>query len=413
MLERIRLYAKADLGLRAVLRLLRDDWPDHPFLAEKVSNSLTRARRGKKSELSEAAQLVLLLHDRQTEDDGFFFRKDVEEGTGRLRRLFWMEPQQRVLYLRYQDVVLNDNTANTNRFNMALSTFVVVDANAKSRIVACALVSGETTEDYEWILEQLLESSSGVAPGVLLVDEDPAMEAASANIIPQTTVLNCIWHLCSLNLAKNLQGALRSDWQTFLPRFWTARNALTPDEFDRMWSALARDFGGRNRTGVESYLQRLYDRRQRWAWAWVGSHFTAGMQSTQRVEKSHDLIKREVRRTTPLKDLFGTIERRISDENLTNAYLNFMAEKTSRVFSSQVGQIFEGVEEMNIRYLGNFALYQMRREMIQALVYEAKIHANPEESQKKEADDLDEGGAVSKPSVLLIKRTTYSHCSPP
>ena len=115
MLERIRLYAKADLGLRAVLRLLRDDWPDHPFLAEKVSNSLTRARRGKKSEPSEAAQLVLLLRDRQTEDDGFFFRKDVEEGTGRLRRLFWMEPQQRVLYLRYQDVVLNDNTANTNR----------------------------------------------------------------------------------------------------------------------------------------------------------------------------------------------------------------------------------------------------------------------------------------------------------
>ena len=206
-----------------------------------------------------------------------------------------MEPQQRVLYLRYQDVVLNDNTANTNRFNMALSTFVVVDANAKNRIVACALVSGETTEDYEWILKQLLESSSGVAPGVLLVDEDSAMEAASANIIPQTTVLNCIWHLCSLNLAKNLQGALRSDWQTFLPRFWTARNALTPDEFDRMWSALARDFGGRNRTGVESYLQRLYDRRQRWAWAWVGSQFTAGMQSTQRVEKSHDLIKREVR----------------------------------------------------------------------------------------------------------------------
>ena len=243
-------------------------------------------------------------------------------------------------------------------------------------------MSGETTEDYEWILEQLLESSSGVAPGVLLVDEDPAMEAASANIIPQTTVLNCIWHLGSLNLAKNLQGALRSDWQTFLPRFWTARNALTPDEFDRMWSALARDFGGRNRTGVESYLQRLYDRRQRWAWAWVGSHFTAGMQSTQRVEKSHDLIKREVRRTTPLKDLFGTIERRISDENLTNAYLNFMAEKTSRVVSSQVGQIFEGVEEMNIRYLGNFALYQMRREMIQALVYEAKVHANTEESQK-------------------------------
>jgi hypothetical protein len=394
MTERIKHYATADIGLRSVLCLLRKDWPDHNFLARNVSNAIAKVKRGGLLELSEAAQLVLKLHDRQAEDATFFFRKDVEEVTGRLRRLFWMEPQQRVLYLRYNDIVLNDNTANTNRFNMALSTFVIVDANAKSRIAACALVSGETTADYEWILEQLLEASDGVAPGVLLVDEDPAMEAACASTIPQTTMLNCIWHLGSLNIAKNLQGALRSEWQAFMPRFWAARNALTPDEFERKWSALVQDFGGNNRRGVEAYLRRLSDRRQRWAWPWVGSNFTAGMQSTQRVEKTHHLIKREATRTTPLKDLFEVIERRISDEDLTNAYLNFMADNTSRAVITQVGQIFQGVEEVNVRYLANFALFQMRREMTQALVYETKVHAKPDE-EREEAHESNEDAVVS------------------
>jgi len=43
-----------------------------------------------------------------------------------------MNPVQRELYLRYRDVVLNDSTAQTNRFNMPLNTFVVVDTNGKA-----------------------------------------------------------------------------------------------------------------------------------------------------------------------------------------------------------------------------------------------------------------------------------------
>jgi hypothetical protein len=176
-------------------------------------------------------------------------------------------------------------------------------------------------------------------------------------------------------------------------RFWEARNALTPDEFERKWSALIRDFG-EGRGGVKSYLLRLSDRRERWAWPWVGTHFTAGMQSTQRVEKTHALIKRSVRRTTPLRDLFEVIERKISDENTTNEYLNYRAEKTSRLVTNQVGKIFEGVEEVNTRYLADFALFQMRREMTQALVYKAGIHDGSDEAQEEGIEELNKDPAV-------------------
>ena len=64
---------------------------------------------------------------------------------------------------------------------MPLNSLVVVDANSKSHLVASALLSGETTKDYEWLLQQILEANNQLAPNLLLVDEDPAIEAACAS----------------------------------------------------------------------------------------------------------------------------------------------------------------------------------------------------------------------------------------
>jgi hypothetical protein len=88
----------------------------------------------------------------------------------------------------------------------------------------------------------------------------------------------------------------------------------------------------------------------------------------------HELIKREARKTTPLKELFEIIERKISDEATTNAYLNYMAENSTRSVASHISKIFNDVDSLNIRYLGNFALYVMRKEMTQALVYKAVVN---------------------------------------
>src|SRR5437868_13167611 len=64
-----------------------------------------------------------------------------------------MSPSQIALWLEYHDVVLNDNTVKTNRYNMPLSLFLIVDNNTKSRLVAQSFVSDETVETYKWILE--------------------------------------------------------------------------------------------------------------------------------------------------------------------------------------------------------------------------------------------------------------------
>lgn len=75
------------------------------------------------------------------------------------------------------------------------------------------------TEDYEWILRQLLMANDNLAPHTIIVDDDHAKEAACANVIGHTVLLNCIWHLGHQNLNKNLRGALGKDWQAFISAF--------------------------------------------------------------------------------------------------------------------------------------------------------------------------------------------------
>jgi hypothetical protein len=133
MVAKIQLYSKADIGLRKVLILLKEECPDHHFVSRQISNAILKAKReGGQLDVPQVVQLLGLLHDNQREDGRWFICKDVDDVSGRLRRLFWMNPVQRELYLRYRDVVLNDSMAQTNRFNMALNTFVVVDTNGKA-----------------------------------------------------------------------------------------------------------------------------------------------------------------------------------------------------------------------------------------------------------------------------------------
>lgn len=72
------------------------------------------------------------------------------------------------------------------------------------------------------------------------------MEAACISQIPTTNIINCIWHLVSLNIPKNLCSIIGLNWEAFTQQFWIARNALTTDEFEQRWSVLTQEFGGIN-----------------------------------------------------------------------------------------------------------------------------------------------------------------------
>ena len=59
-----------------------------------------------------------------------------------------MTPDQVNLWLKYYDVVINDNTARTNQYQMPFGVFVIIDNKDKTRLVCQVLVSDETLETH-------------------------------------------------------------------------------------------------------------------------------------------------------------------------------------------------------------------------------------------------------------------------
>ncbi|CAG8843288.1 18094_t:CDS:1, partial [Racocetra persica] len=59
---------------------------------------------------------------------------DWDHNSKYLRRLFYISSDQIEQWLKYGDVILNDNTAATNYYKMVLSLFLVVDNHLSSRL---------------------------------------------------------------------------------------------------------------------------------------------------------------------------------------------------------------------------------------------------------------------------------------
>jgi len=283
---------------------------------------------------------------------------------------FWMSPSQLQLYRQYHDVIVNDSTMQTNRLGMKLNCTVVVDANFKTRLVACALSAHETETDYHWILEQLKKATGYLEPKVIMVDEDTAMDAALPEVFPRTHIVNCIWHIHE-NIRRHLSSPLGRRFDAFMARFRQVTDSLTPAVFDRHWLKLLEDFNNQKSDkpddeklyvgSVGKHLKRLYERRHHWAGPWVQASFTAGMRSTQRVEKSHHLIKKMgVDSKTKLAALFDVISGRV-DQELFKSELSSKKEVTQK--NPLIQAMFRSVIESNEKYLGSYAKIEMQEEI--------------------------------------------------
>ncbi len=102
------------------------------------------------------------------------------------------QQQRNELWPKFHDVVIHDNTVKTNRYEIALSLFVGIDNNFKTRVLAQALTKYEIQADYNWILQCILKATNNLSPVILYTDSDPAMLAAVQVIYPQTHHLLCI-----------------------------------------------------------------------------------------------------------------------------------------------------------------------------------------------------------------------------
>ena len=86
-----------------------------PLLLQDIYNQNTQFRRDIRQGLSTTEALIQYL-----QDEGIKYNILKEEGSNRLKGLFFAFPES-IQYLQtHYDILLIDNTYNTNRFNLLL-----------------------------------------------------------------------------------------------------------------------------------------------------------------------------------------------------------------------------------------------------------------------------------------------------
>ncbi|CAG8712348.1 5134_t:CDS:2 [Dentiscutata erythropus] len=114
-----------------IRRILIKKYPYHSIFTKDLYAEIQRHRPSARFNESDAARFYEELLSKQYEDP---------------------YPEQIIMWYKFGESIEHDNTARTNRYHMPLSLFVVQVNNMKSKIVAQALISNETTDSYWWVM---------------------------------------------------------------------------------------------------------------------------------------------------------------------------------------------------------------------------------------------------------------------
>ncbi|XP_027158292.1 protein FAR1-RELATED SEQUENCE 5-like [Coffea eugenioides] len=223
-------------------------------------------------EVGDASQVLAYLDGRANGEPNFFYKYavDVEK---RLIRLFWTDSQSRLDYQYFGDVLVFDSTYRTNAYRKPLVILAGVNHHYVTTIFGCALIVDETEDTYKWVLETFLEAMEKKAPISVVTDRDGAMRNAIKAVIPYARHRLCAWHL-KRNVVTNTNKGFVLDFSVAMDMI------CSHEEFERRWHLLVEKHNLRE----NQWVVDLYNKREKWAAAFLRGHFFAVRQNEHKEE---------------------------------------------------------------------------------------------------------------------------------
>ncbi|GBC03782.1 hypothetical protein RclHR1_05310009 [Rhizophagus clarus] len=211
----------ANLDASLQRQLLEARYPDREFHSKDISNAIQKAKHHARmipgNEPSNDASNLLKQINTMRGDDPLWFVECFTENNF-LSRIFWMNPKQINLWMKFSDVVICDTTFGTNRYNMSLMLFIGVDRRNHSRLLGQALTRDEREESFNWIISCLKKATSNISPRIIFTDADAALHNAIKTQFPDSQLASCIFHI-KQNLKKHIRPKIQSEYSNFIIEF--------------------------------------------------------------------------------------------------------------------------------------------------------------------------------------------------
>ncbi|XP_031105255.1 protein FAR1-RELATED SEQUENCE 5-like [Ipomoea triloba] len=243
--------------------------------------------------------LIEIFRQRQSSENDFFFDFEVDDES-RLCSFFWRDGKMMRDYELFGDLLVHDTTYRTNKYDMICGPFVGMNHHCMNVMFGCGFLLNERIESFVWLFRSFLRSMNGKSPQSIMTDQCAAMAAAISQVFPTSRHRLCIWHIGE-NSKKYIKG-LRNQ-KDFLDIFnCLLKHTDTEAEFELYWTRMVTTYKCHN----NSWIEKLYQCREKWCPAFNKDYFSGGILSSQRSETTNHSISRRLSKTAGLCDFYSS-----------------------------------------------------------------------------------------------------------
>jgi hypothetical protein len=300
---------------------------DLPFSNRDCWNHI-RNLRSKNLDVGDAQAVFNYCKRKQVENSNFFYSIQCDEDS-RMINFFWVDARSRLAYQQYGDVITFDTTYKTNKYSMPFAPFVGLNNHYQSILFGCALLQDESENSFIWLFETFLEAMDGKKPISVITDQDLAMKAALAKVLPETRHRLCLWHIRK-KFPEKLAHVYhkKSIFKRDLKR--CIYNSPSIQGFEEEWRRLMSEYNLEN----NEWLQGLYRIRESWIPIYNRSTFFAGMNTTQRSESINSFFDSFVNAATTLQEFVIKFEKAVDSRLQAEKREDYESRHKSRIVAT-------------------------------------------------------------------------------
>eukprot|EP00171_Calliarthron_tuberculosum_P005332 IDg5332t1 len=222
-------------------KFLADAHPDVHIPDSTLKNAIALM----KSIEDDAQCLVERMRSMRYNNELEYLLFNIDTETGILSSVTWDFTGASCVVRRCNDLLIYDSTHNMTRYAYKLSSFSLLDSEARTRPVLFCLTLDETTSNFACVLRSWKIAFGSDIPKVVFTDGDEAMYAAlhSLSDYDHRQHLICIFHLFDLNVKKKIQPILAStsgvsSWALFRKGLTMRREAPNVTILEKRWNDL-------------------------------------------------------------------------------------------------------------------------------------------------------------------------------
>ncbi|XP_043705054.1 protein FAR1-RELATED SEQUENCE 5-like [Telopea speciosissima] len=281
-----------------------------------------RTKRQRGLAYGEAGSLLAYFENQARLNPSFTYSLQLDNEE-QITNIFWADPRMIIDYSIFGDVVIFDTTFCTNKEYRPFGVFSGFNHHRGVIIFGAALLYDETTESFKWLFETFLEVHGQKNPITIFTDQDVAMAKAIVEVLPKTWHGLCIWHIMQNGIKHH--GNLMKNGSPFLKDLNKCIfHYQDVEEFENAWKKLHDEYQLEN----TSWLDQIYEIKEKWARCYMKYTFTLGVRSTQLSESINSDLKKYLRSSLDLVQFFKYFERVVEDKRTNELKAEFEARNT-------------------------------------------------------------------------------------